>query len=580
MLRKAIAKGLEIFDWWSLRFVRSLIKVVRVFETKQHQPKTPGQLRVATFCAYVVITLVTCIVLGLMGTLMAPHWQIQTNTTHIKVQSRNTSIASSLAIPAHEGTYRIKETPIEVRLTSKVTIRALIREPIGAPENRPACLLIQGAGTGKSSQVYGDLASSMASAGITTLVPDKRMDDYTIFHRNYVSMAHDYGTSFNILKHWSGVDENKVGLYAESEGTWISSIMTAERKDVAFTILTSPPVYSGRQQMAIAATSYFETAGAPLALTQDIPRLTALNFSVLGLDYAGFDSLQYISHLTQPTLINYGTRDLSMPIEQGATTVISKAKANNNRNVTVRYYDANHQMRVGDNMALPNLPLAVGYTQNLDDWINGIASGTSAQEWKTPMVAGFQPHQRYAVPSHTTAGLVTSLGQLFALMLFGTGLCVIAFLLGLLRSIGRSIRKHGNKGRLLHSQHSIPVSTNFSRASVASMWITGLLSIASTLGILGYVIVVVSQALTLQRDTEFLSSLWIVLRVASIVVILAFSWLCTQFLNPLLVRLTGREGNQPDEISHVFNGLQRIIMLCVLCGSALLMGSLAFWGLY
>ncbi|WP_369344667.1 alpha/beta hydrolase family protein [Bifidobacterium aquikefiricola] len=549
-------------------------------------------MRIAFFCTYAILTLATFLVLGLIGTLMAPHWQIQKNTTRITVQSKDTTIASKLTVPAHEGTYQIRQTPIKIRLTAKVTVHALVREPIDAPADRPACLLMQGAGTGKSSEVFGDLASSMASAGITTLVPDKRMDDYTMFHRNYVSMAHDYGTSFDILKRWPGVDAQKVGLYAESEGTWISSIMTAQRKDIAFTILTSPPVYSGRQQMAIAATSYFKTAGAPLALTRDIPKLTALNFSVLGLDYADFDSLNYISHLTQPTLINYGTRDLSMPIEQGAVTILAKAKANNNQNVTVRYYDANHQMRIGDNMALPRLPLATGYTQNLDDWINGIASGTSAQDWKTPMIAGSQPNQLYAVPPRTTAGLITSLGQLFALMLFGTGLCVIAFLLGVLRSIGksirRSIRRQRNKGQHLQSQTrmqssmqaQVPVSTNFSRPLIASMWITGLLSIASTLGILGYVIVVVSQALTLQQDTKFLSLLWIVLRVASIVVILAFSWLCTQFLNPLLVRLTGSEGNEPDEISHVFNGLQRIIMLCVLCGSALLMGSLAFWGLY
>ncbi|MFT9232568.1 MAG: hypothetical protein ABF515_08075, partial [Bifidobacterium sp.] len=115
---------------------------------------------------------------------------------------------------------------------------------------------------------------------------------------------------------------------------------------------------------------------------------------------------------------------------------------------------------------------------------------------------------------------------------------------------------------------------------VAAMWCTGALSIASTLGTVGYVIVVVSHALTLQRDTQMLAPLWIALRIASIMVILAFSWLCTQFLKPLLIRLTGREGNEPDEASHVFNALQRIIMLCVLSGSALLMCSLAFWGLY
>ncbi|MFT9232945.1 MAG: alpha/beta hydrolase, partial [Bifidobacterium sp.] len=166
-----------------------------MFRTKQRQPKTPRQLRIALFLTYAGIALATFVVLGLIATLMAPRWQIQANTKHVTVESNDTAISSSLPIRAHEGCYRVKETSITVRLTSKVTIHAIVREPIGAPDNHPACLLMQGAGTGMASEVYGDLASSMASAGITTLVPDKRLDDYTIFHRNYVSMAHDYGTS-------------------------------------------------------------------------------------------------------------------------------------------------------------------------------------------------------------------------------------------------------------------------------------------------------------------------------------------------------------------------------------------------
>lgn len=551
-----------------------------MIESKQHTPTSPKQLRTVTLLTACGIAMVSFMILALIATLMAPQWKIQSNTTHITTSSADTAITSSIPVSAHEGSYQVKQTPITIQLTSTVTIHAIVREPIGAGNNRPACLLIQGAGTGKASEVFGDIASSMASAGIITLVPDKRMDDYTMFHRNYVSMAHDYGTSFNTLKHWPGVDANKVGLYAESEGTWISSVMTAKRNDVAFTIMTSPPVYSGRQQMAIAATSYVAKAGAPLSFTEDIPKLSALNFSVLGLDYADFDSLDYLSHLTQPTLVNYGTRDLSMPIEQGAATIMAKARSTNNTNVTLRYYDANHQMRVGDNLVLPGLPLASGYTRNLDDWINAVAAGTTAQAWKTPMIAGSQPHQQYAVPTQTTAGLVTSLGQLFALMAFGTGLCILALLLATIRLIARSFARWRHTPRRMPANGASIRSSNFSPGATTSMWMCGLLSIISTLGMLGYVIIVVSHALTLQRDTTLLSTLWILLRIISIVVIITFAWVCTQFLQPLLVRLTGREGNQPDTVSHVFNPIERIIMVCMLCGSALLMGSLAFWGLY
>ena len=40
----------------------------------------------------------------------------------------------------------------------------------------------QSQGDGRSD--YGDIANAMASAGITTLVPDKRLDNYSALHRH------------------------------------------------------------------------------------------------------------------------------------------------------------------------------------------------------------------------------------------------------------------------------------------------------------------------------------------------------------------------------------------------------------
>lgn len=120
------------------------------------------------------------------------------------------------------------------------------------------------------------MANAMASAGITTLVPDKRLDNYTMLHRDYVSSAHDYAKSLEILRKWPGVSRSETGIYAESEGTWIATVLTQQHPDLAFAILTSPPVVSGRQQMTLAATNYLTAAGAPDAVKQLIPRITSL----------------------------------------------------------------------------------------------------------------------------------------------------------------------------------------------------------------------------------------------------------------------------------------------------------------
>ena len=49
-----------------------------------------------------------------------------------------------------------------------------------------------------------------------------------------------------------------------------------------------------------------------------------------------------------PVLVNYGTYDTAMPIEQGAQRIIATANKSGNENVTVRYFAGNHQMRAGE----------------------------------------------------------------------------------------------------------------------------------------------------------------------------------------------------------------------------------------
>lgn len=207
------------------------------------------------------------------------------------------------------------------------------------PADRPACLFLHGSGTGKSSEAFGDVANAMASAGITTLVPDKRLDNYTMLHRDYVSSAHDYAKSLEILRKWPGVSRSETGIYAESEGTWIATVLTQQHPDLAFAILTSPPVVSGRQQMTLAATNYLTAAGAPDAVKQLIPRITSLGTQRMGLAYADFDAAKYRRSLTMPLLINYGVKDTAMPVEQGARLLIKAANQAGNTNVTLRYYE-------------------------------------------------------------------------------------------------------------------------------------------------------------------------------------------------------------------------------------------------
>ena len=338
-----------------------------------------------TFAATIVIALVLTALLCAFGMACTPRWQVEPFTNHIAVHSPSTSIQATGVVTPQEGRYQVKETHITIQLSGRVKTVAIVREPIGASEGHAACLFMHGSGTGKSSEAYGDIARAMATAGITTLVPDKRLDNYSMLSRDYVSSANDYAKSLRVLRSWPGVDAAKTGIYAESEGTWIATVLTHEHPDLAFAILTSSPVVSGRQQMAMAATSCLKAAGAPDAIIHIIPKLTSLSVDNVGPNYADFNAAYYRRSLTMPLLINYGTQDTAMPIEQGARLLTQAANAAGNHNVTLRYYNANHQMRTGS-LSAPNLPLASHYTHDLEDWVNAVAAGTGVGGWKTPMI--------------------------------------------------------------------------------------------------------------------------------------------------------------------------------------------------
>ena len=135
-----------------------------------------------TCAATTALALLLTMVLCALGNAMAPKWQVEPFTDHITLTTTNTAIQAvdpatgAVLKTPQEGAYRTKETHITVALDGGKTVNAIVREPLDAPADRPACLFLHGSGTGKSSEAFGDVANAMASAGITTLVPDKRLE--------------------------------------------------------------------------------------------------------------------------------------------------------------------------------------------------------------------------------------------------------------------------------------------------------------------------------------------------------------------------------------------------------------------
>lgn len=528
--------------------------------------------------ALVASFLVILAALALLGSSMTPDWNVREYHDHIRVDERKTAIASDLGPTTPEGTYKVKETFLKVNLAPGVSVNAIVRQPQGAKGPRPACLFIHGAGTGKASEVYGDLASAMASAGITTLVADKRLDTYSALHRDYGAMARDYDRSFEVLKAWPGVDPGRVGIYAESEGTWISSIMTARHRDIAFSIMTSPPVYPGRQQMPMAATSYLDLIHAPAGIRGVIPKLLGMDLSVLGLEYADFKALPYLDHLSQPTLVNYGTNDVSMPVEQGAREILKRTEAAGNRNVTLRYYPTNHQIRTGSRLAKDGLPLESHYTHDLENWINGVSEGTGADQWSTHMIAGSQPNQRFTAPTRTDPGLLRSLRALLILMIGGPLLLLLSLLAAAGLGLGAWIRGRGRRRNPVDPEDR---SIGFARGLTPRLWGLGAGSLALMGLLVWYAVRIVRHALTLEPLSSLEIASWGLLKFLSVLLALDLALVIVRLLTGSSARRNHNDSNMSRNQVRLAGGWGHwVVLTLTITGSLMVLGTLAFWGLF
>ncbi len=333
--------------------------------------------RIALTSALVVIGL------GLLGSVAGPGWDPVPMTQTIDVETPDTAIDGADGIDP-TGTYQVRTHVITVELAG-ADVEAQISEPVGATGQRPGMVFVHGAGTGRFTEAFVEQAEALASAGVVTLVPNKRLDTYSTRSRDYVAMANDYLRSVDALRSWPGVDPARVGVYGESEGCWIVPVMAADNPSVAFTVLTAPPVVPPREQAAFAVDSYLRNTGVPVEILRAIPRIVGMEFPGGGFAYADFDVEPFQQRMRQPVLVVYGTGDAAMPTVQGALQIIDDVTTAGNEDWTVRYYEgADHGIRV-DGVVVHD------FLRDLSVWVLGLPETGHA----APRIAGAEPHQRF-----------------------------------------------------------------------------------------------------------------------------------------------------------------------------------------
>jgi dienelactone hydrolase len=483
---------------------------------------------------------VAVVVLALVGQVAGPDWDPVPLTRTIDVETSDTRIGG---VPPTDpvGTYDVATSVVTVELAG-ADVEAMVREPLGADGDRPGVVFVHGAGTGRFEEAFVAQAEALASAGLVTMVPNKRLDTYTTRERSYVGMANDYLRSVELLRDLPGVDPDRVGVYGESEGAWVVPVMAADNPSVAFVVLVAAPVVPPRQQAAFAVDSYLRATGVPVELLRAVPRIVGMDFPGGGFEYVDFDPQPFQQRMRQPVLVVYGTGDAAMPTVQGALHLLDDLEVAGNDAWTVRYYEgADHGIKV-DRRLVP------AFSRDLATWIHGLPATATTP----PRVAGAEPYQRFVAapvdrPRWFAEGdlLVAGIAGSFVALLVGPALWLV-----------RRARRRTD-----------PVLA----AGVRTPLVVMAAGCAVTLVLLvGYLLVVANLAQNYRTNPLLVQGGWLTLRLGGIAAVVAGVVLVFRMLDGR------RRGGVPAALSP--SG--EVTLAFAVGGSVMMLLLLAYWGVF
>nr|WP_129338401.1 alpha/beta hydrolase fold domain-containing protein [Cellulomonas endophytica] len=510
------------------------------------------------------LTTAALVVLAVVGSLLGPQWDPLPVRDPLEVAAVDTAITGA---PVPLPRYEVERRVVEVRLDG-TTVEAQITTPVGAGDDLPGVVFVHGAGTGRFAQAFTAQAEALARAGVVTMVPDKRLDTYTLRHRDYPAMAQDYARSVALLREVDAVDPARVGVYAESEGAWIAPVMAAEDPALAFVVLVSAPVVPPREQGAFAADTYLRNTGVPQQVFRAIPRAIGMSLPGGGFEYADFDVTPYQRRTTQPVLVVYGTGDASMPLVQGAQRLLADTALAGNLDVTVRYYaGATHGLRVHGEIA----PV---FLRDLAGWVVGLP-GTAGQ---APRIAGDQPVQEYLAAPVPQPRWLRDGTLLLVVVAVGVGLLLLAPLaVGVDRALDPLRRRRDRRAAVRAAGGPGPAGPargqrapqRFApgvRDALVGLAVGTVITVAA---LVWYLVVVARLALDYDSNAVLVQGGWVLVRAVGVLTVLAGVLLVGR------VRAVLRAGERPAA-----GAVRTTALVVVLAAAAVLLVTLAYWGVF
>ncbi|KAB7330452.1 alpha/beta hydrolase [Bifidobacterium longum] len=556
-------------------------------------------------------------VLVSISNLTTVPWNIEPTGQSMATLTDDTEVTfdnpSGETLPA-KGTYEVTERYITLNMTSDgnltkesgargkanadgvQAIKVLIREPQNASGKRPGVVFMHGAGYGTCDNSFGDVASGMASAGFVTAVLDKPVWNTTDINRDYPASAKAYDQVIEYLRDQSDVDEAKVGIYATSESTWISSYLLEDDPDVAFQILLSPMVFSPRQSLGFFVTQDFTLVGANEGYQSIVQRVFSADTGLFGLNNFDLATLKPAAYAV-PTYVAYGSKDVMTAQVDGVRAILYNAHKADNWNVTVRSYPvANHVLRLGDESEA-GTPFADAYVDDLIDWAVGTSAGLTQTSEK---VAGTNLYQSIGLPGALKARRV---GTIYGVILHVTVvLLLLASIVLALVALGRKIaadarwrrekREAKRAGMLIPER---PVVLGFAHGfgnALLTLTLTTLATLLIFFAGLGQVIMGVVKLAWGGAPTETPGVMywsWPVIQVVSVLVLWAWSRVFMHLIEAASVRGLIQIPPRRESVRDIVTGadpvlastrLGRILFWLVAFTMLYILLVFAFWGLF
>lgn len=556
-------------------------------------------------------------VLVSISNLTTVPWNIEPTGQSMATLTDDTEVTfdnpSGETLPA-KGTYEVTERYITLNMTSDgnltkesgargkanadgvQAIKVLIREPQNASGKRPGVVFMHGAGYGTCDNSFGDVASGMASAGFVTAVLDKPVWNTTDINRDYPASAKAYDQVIEYLRDQSDVDEAKVGIYATSESTWISSYLLEDDPDVAFQILLSPMVFSPRQSLGFFVTQDFTLVGANEGYQSIVQRVFSADTGLFGLNNFDLATLKPAAYAV-PTYVAYGSKDVMTAQVDGVRAILYNAHKADNWNVTVRSYPvANHVLRLGDESEA-GTPFADAYVDDLIDWAVGTSAGLTQTSEK---VAGTNLYQSIGLPGALKARRV---GTIYGVILHVTVvLLLLASIVLALVALGRKIaadarwrrekREAKRAGMLIPER---PVVLGFAHGfgnALLTLTLTTLATLLIFFAGLGQVIMGVVKLAWGSAPTETPGVMywsWPVIQVVSVLVLWAWSRVFMHLIEVASVRGLIQIPPRRESARDIVTGadpvlastrLGRILFWLVAFTMLYILLVFAFWGLF